>query len=59
MKVEEAEAMLRRGVVAELGEARAQELASQLRTAAEALALLYAEPMGPDEEDPDFARPLA
>lgn len=59
MTTEEAEALLRRHVVAELGEARALELAPVLRSTAEALALVMDEPIGIDEEDPDFARPLA
>ena len=59
MTTEEAEALLRRNVVAELGEARALELAPVLRSTAEALALVMNEPIGLDEEDPDFARPLA
>lgn len=59
MTTEEAEALLRGNVVAELGEARALELAPVLRSTAEALALVMDEPIGIDEEDPDFARPLA
>lgn len=59
MTTEEAEALLRRNVVAELGEARALELAAVLRSTAEALALVMNEPIELDEEDPDFARPLA
>jgi hypothetical protein len=58
MTIEEAEALLRRNVVAELGEARALELAAALRSTAEALALVMNESIGLDEEDPDFARPL-
>lgn len=56
MSPEEAEALLRRSIVAELGEVRARELAPVLRPTAEALALIMSEPIGIDEEDPDFAR---
>ena len=59
MTIEEAEALLRRNIVAELGERRALELAPALRSTAEAIALVTNEPIGIDEEDPDFARPLA
>ena len=59
MTVEEAEALLRRNIVAELGEARAVELAVELRSTAKALALVSNDPIEIDEEDPDFARPLA
>lgn len=59
MTTEEAEALLRGNVVAELGEARALELAAVLRSTAEALVLVMNEPIEIDEEDPDFARPLA
>ena len=59
MTVDEAEALLRRNIVAELGEARAVELATALRATAEALALVSSNPIEIDEEDPDFARPLA
>jgi hypothetical protein len=55
MSVDEAEALLRRNIVAELGEARAVELAAALRVAAEALALVSSHPIEIDEEDPDFA----
>ena len=58
MTPEEAEALLRRNVIAELGEARARELASILRSTAEALALIINEAVALDEEDPDFTRPL-
>jgi hypothetical protein len=58
MTTEEAEALLRLNVVAELSEARALELAATLRSTAEALALVMNEPIGLDEGDPDFARPL-
>lgn len=58
MTTEDAEALLRRNVVAELGETRALELAAVLRSTAEALALVTNEPIALDEEDPDFARPL-
>lgn len=58
MTTEEAEALLRRNVVAELGEARALELAAVLRSTAEAMALVMNEPIALDEEDPDFTRPL-
>lgn len=58
MTTEEAEALLRRNVAVELGEARALELATVLRSTAEALALVMNEPIELDEEDPDFARPL-
>jgi hypothetical protein len=58
MTTEEAEALLRLNVAAELGEARALELAATLRSTAEALALVMNEPIELDEEDPDFARPL-
>lgn len=59
MTIDEAEALLRRNVIAELGEQRALELAPALRSTAEAIALVMSEPIGIDEEDPDFARPLA
>ena len=58
MTTDEAEALLYRNVVATLGEARAAELAPLLRSTAEALALVLNEPIGLDEESPDFARPL-
>lgn len=58
MTTEEAEALLRRNIVAELGEARAQELSGILRSTAEAVALIMNEPVALDEEDPDFTRPL-
>lgn len=58
MTTEEAEALLRLNVVAELGEARALELAATLRSTAEALSLVMNQPIELDEEDPDFARPL-
>ena len=59
MNVEEAEALLRRNIVAELGEARAVQLSAALRSTAEALALVSSNAIEIDEEDPDFARPLA
>ena len=58
MTTEEAEALLRRNVVAELGEARAGELAAVLRSTAEALALVMNQRIEIDAEDPDFVRPL-
>lgn len=58
MTTEEAEALLRRNVVAELGEARAVELAAVLRSTAEALALVMNQRIEIDAEDPDFVRPL-
>ena len=58
MTIEEAEALLRRNVVSELGEARALELATILRSTAEAIALIMNEAIALDEEDPDFTRPL-
>jgi hypothetical protein len=57
MTIEEAESMLGRNLVADLGEARATELAPTIRAAAEALALILREPVGLDDEDPDFCRP--
>ena len=58
MTADEAEALLRRNLIAELGEERANELAPLLRSTAEALALVLNEPIGLDEESPDFVRPL-
>jgi hypothetical protein len=58
MTTDEAEELLRRNVVAALGEARATELAPLLRSTAEAMALVLNEPIELDEEGPDFARPL-
>lgn len=58
MTADEAEALLRRNLVAELGEARTLELGPVLRSTAEALALVMNEPIGIDDEDPDFVRPL-
>jgi hypothetical protein len=58
MTTEEAEALLRRNVVAELGEERAVELAAVLRSTAEALALVMNQRIEIDAEDPDFVRPL-
>jgi hypothetical protein len=58
MTADEAEALLHRNLVTELGEARALELAPVLRSTAEALALLMNESIGIDDEDPDFVRPL-
>ncbi len=58
MTPDEAEALLRRGVTADLGEARADELASAIRSTAEALALVLREPIRLEDEDPDFTRPL-
>lgn len=58
MTTEEAEALLRRNLVASLGEARAAELAPILRTTAQAVALIMSEPIALDEEEPDFTRPL-
>jgi hypothetical protein len=58
MTTDEAEALLRQNVIAALGEARAAELAPLLRSTAEALVLVLKEPIGLDEEAPDFARPL-
>jgi hypothetical protein len=58
MTADEAEALLRRNLIAELGEARALELAPVLRSTAESLALVMNESIGIDDEDPDFVRPL-
>lgn len=58
MTSDEIETLLRGNVVATLGEARAAELTAVLRSTAEALALVLNEPIGLDEEDPDFTRPL-
>jgi hypothetical protein len=58
MTTDEAEALLRRNLVAELGEARALELAPVLRSTAEALALVMNQSIEIDDEDPDFVRPL-
>jgi hypothetical protein len=58
MTTEEAEALLRRNVVAELGEERAVELGAVLRSTAEALALVMNQRIEIDAEDPDFVRPL-
>jgi hypothetical protein len=55
--VDEAEALLRRQVVAALGEARALELADALRATAEAVARVMSEPVSLEGEDPDFSRP--
>jgi hypothetical protein len=57
--LDEIEALLRQNVVADLGEARAAELTAALRSTAEALALVLSEPIGLEEVDPDFVRPLA
>jgi hypothetical protein len=58
MTTDEAEALLRRNIVATLGEARAAELKPLLRSTAEALALVMNEPIELDQEDPDFVRPF-
>ena len=58
MTSDEIETLLRGNVVATLGEARAAELTTVVRSTAEALALVLNEPIGLDEEDPDFTRPL-
>lgn len=58
MTPEEAAALLRRTIVAEHGEARAEELAGTIRATAEAMALVMGEPIDLTDEDPDFARPL-
>jgi hypothetical protein len=59
MTADEARALLRRSIAAELGEARAAELADAIGATAEALALVLSEPMALDGEDPDFCRPPA
>ena len=58
MTADEAEALLRRNVLADIGEERAKELAPLLRSTAEALMLVLNEPIELDEESPDFVRPL-
>ena len=57
MTTDEAEALLRRNIVAALGEARAAQLESSIRSTAEALALIMKEPIELDQEDPDFVYP--
>jgi len=59
MTVDEARAQLSRAIAAELGDARAAELADQIQSTAEALALVLKEPVPLDGEDPDFSRPPA
>lgn len=58
MTANDAEDLLRRNIAAALGEARALELAPLLRSTAEAMALVFNEPIDLDEEAPDFVRPL-
>ena len=58
MTTDEAEALLRRNIVAALGEARAAQLESLIRSTAEALALIMNEPIELDQEDPDFVYPF-
>ena len=55
---DEAEIELRRSLEPSLGEARVRELAGEIRATAEALALVLGHPVGLDDVDPDFARPM-
>ena len=58
MTPEEAEIELQRSLMASLGEARSRELGAEIRTTAEALALVLSHPVEFVDADPDFARPM-
>jgi hypothetical protein len=56
MTMKEAEALLRRNIIASIGEARVAELEPLIRSTAEALAVVMNEPIELDQESPDFIR---
>ena len=56
---DEAEFELRRSLKATLGTERTEALTVEIRTTAEALALVLNEPIELHDVDPDFARPPA
>ena len=56
---DEAEIELGRSLEASLGEARVRELAAEISATAEAMAVVLGHPVGLDDVDPDFARPMA
>ncbi len=55
---EEIEVELRRTLAERLGETRTEELADEIRSTAQAVALVLSEPLDLHDIDPDFVRPL-
>jgi hypothetical protein len=58
MTKDQAEALLRRNIVATLGEPRATDLGTLIGSTAEALALVMNVPIELDQECPDFLLPF-